>query len=321
MSSARDSQSRRRLGVVSSHLGSSDTSGIPEMRSYHVNACTGGRDSVVPHASATGQSSSYSRVHGHVSTHNVEWIGIPSVGGSSLQETIYKKSKGEYCDDYDQQGVQKKRFYTFNHQGIIDVGGDQSVRGKGGYVGADGVPRLNVLDLQIQIRRLPKPVIAMVAGYAVGGGNILQMVCDITIAADNAVFGQTGPKVGSFDAGYGSTHMARLVGQKKAREIWFLCRLYSAKEALEMGLVNTVVPLCDLEKTTVQWSREMLKNSPTALRLIKSALNAAEDGQAGIQQLGGDATMLFYQSEEGDEGRKAFLEKRPPNFESFKRNP
>lgn len=152
-------------------------------------------------------------------------------------------------------------------------------------------------------------------------GIVHEMYIMMQIAADNAVFGQTGPKVGSFDAGYGSTHMARLVGQKKAREIWFLCRLYSAKEALEMGLVNTVVPLCDLEKTTIQWSREMLKNSPTALRLIKSALNAAEDGQAGIQQLGGDATMLFYQSEEGDEGRKAFLEKRPPNFESFKRNP
>jgi len=147
------------------------------------------------------------------------------------------------------------------------------------------------------------------------------MVCDITIAADNAVFGQTGPKVGSFDAGYGSTHMARLVGQKKAREIWFLCRLYNAKEALDMGLVNTVVPLAELEHETVQWSREMLKNSPTALRLIKSAMNAAEDGQAGIQQLGGDATMLFYQSEEGDEGRRAFLEKRAPNFTEFKRNP
>ncbi|WIA08998.1 hypothetical protein OEZ85_008412 [Tetradesmus obliquus] len=200
-------------------------------------------------------------------------------------------------------------------------GGDQSKRGKGGYVGEDNIPRLNVLDLQMQIRRLPKPVIAMVAGYAVGGGHILHMVCDLTIAADNAVFGQTGPKVGSFDAGYGSTHMARLVGQKKAREMWFLARLYDAQQALDMGLVNKVVPLQQLEQETLVWCREIMRNSPTALRLLKSALNAAEDGQAGIQQLGGDATLLFYMSEEGNEGRTSYLEKRPPDFSKFPRLP
>ncbi|MEW5308719.1 MAG: hypothetical protein WDW38_000656 [Sanguina aurantia] len=200
-------------------------------------------------------------------------------------------------------------------------GGDQDVRGKGGYVGEDSIPRLNVLDLQVQIRRLPKPVVAMVAGYAVGGGHILHMMCDLTVAADNAVFGQTGPKVGSFDAGYGSTQMVRLVGQKKAREMWFLARLYDAQQALDMGLVNTVVPLASLEQETVKWCREMVRNSPTALRILKSAMNAAEDGHAGIQELGGNATMLFYQSEEGDEGRRAYLEKRAPDFSKFKRLP
>ncbi|KAG1660052.1 hypothetical protein FOA52_010037 [Chlamydomonas sp. UWO 241] len=200
-------------------------------------------------------------------------------------------------------------------------GGDQSVRGHGGYVGADRVPRLNVLDLQVQIRRCPKPVVAMVAGYAVGGGHILHMVCDLTIAADNAVFGQTGPKVGSFDAGYGSTQMARIVGQKKAREMWFLARLYSAQQALDMGLVNNVVPLAQLEPETLSWCREMLSNSPTALRVLKAALNAAEDGHAGIQELGGNATLLFYKTEEGNEGRAAYLEKRPPDFSKFRRLP
>ena len=200
-------------------------------------------------------------------------------------------------------------------------GGDQSVRGVGGYVGSDQVPRLNVLDLQTQIRKLPKPVIAMVAGYAVGGGHILHMVCDLTIAADNAIFGQTGPKVGSFDGGYGSSHMARIVGQKKAREIWFLCRQYTADEALEMGLVNTVVPYEKMEEETVQWCREILQNSPMALRLIKAGMNADEDGQAGLQQLAGDATLLFYLTEEGQEGKNAFLEKRKPRFDKFPRYP
>ena len=200
-------------------------------------------------------------------------------------------------------------------------GGDQKVRGTGGYVGSDGVPRLNVLDLQRQIRTLPKPVIAMVAGYAIGGGHVLHMMCDLTIAADNARFGQTGPKVGSFDGGYGAAYMARIVGQKKAREIWFLCRQYDAKQALEMGLVNSVVPYEQLEAETLKWCREILCHSPMALRCLKAALNADCDGQAGLQELAGNATLLFYLSEEGQEGKNAFVEKRPPNFKKFKRYP
>jgi len=200
-------------------------------------------------------------------------------------------------------------------------GGDQRVRGHGGYVGDDGIPRLNVLDLQRQIRTLPKPVVAMVAGYAVGGGHVLHIVCDLTIAADNARFGQTGPKVGSFDGGFGSSYLARIVGQKKAREIWFLCRQYDAKQALEMGLVNAVVPLAELEGETVKWCREMLQHSPTALRLLKASMNADCDGQAGLQQLAGDATLLYYLSEEAKEGKNAYLEKRKPNFKKFPRLP
>ena len=200
-------------------------------------------------------------------------------------------------------------------------GGDQKVRGEGGYVGDDGVPRLNILDVQRQIRTLPKPVIAMVAGYAIGGGHVLHVVCDLSIAADNAVFGQTGPRVGSFDGGFGSSYLARIVGQKKAREIWFLCKQYSAQEALDMGLVNRVVELADLESTTIDWARQILKNSPTALRLLKASLNADCDGQAGLQQLAGDATLLFYLTEEGKEGKNAFLEKREPDFGKFTRLP
>ena len=200
-------------------------------------------------------------------------------------------------------------------------GGDQRVRGEGGYVGEDRVPRLNALDLQRQIRTLPKPVIAMVAGYAIGGGHVLHLVCDLTIAADNAVFGQTGPKVGSFDAGYGATLLARVVGHKKAREIWYLCRQYSAQDALEMGLVNTVVPLERLEEETVSWAREILEKSPMALRFLKAAFNADTDGLAGLQQLAGDSTLLFYMTEEGKEGRDAFLEKRKPDFSRFPRFP
>ncbi|NLV41607.1 MAG: 1,4-dihydroxy-2-naphthoyl-CoA synthase [Candidatus Hydrogenedentes bacterium] len=201
-------------------------------------------------------------------------------------------------------------------------GGDQKIRGEAGYVDPQtGAHRLNVLDLHRQIRTCPKPVIAMVAGYCIGGGNILAMVCDLTIAADNAIFGQTGPKVGSFDAGYGSAHLARMVGQKKAREIWFLCRQYTAAQALEMGMVNTVVPLDRLEEETLQWCSEILEMSPMALRCIKAAMNADEDGQAGLMELAGNATSLFYMSEEGQEGRNAFLEKRPPNFSKFPRNP
>jgi naphthoate synthase len=200
-------------------------------------------------------------------------------------------------------------------------GGDQRVRGKAGYVGGDGIARLNVLDLQRQIRTLPKPVIAMVAGYAVGGGHVLHLMCDLTIAADNAIFGQTGPKVGSFDGGYGSSYLARVVGQKKAREIWFLCRQYSAQQALDMGLVNTVVPLAQLETETLAWCRQILENSPMALRCLKAALNADCDGQAGLQELAGNATLLFYMTEEGREGKEAFLEKRKPDFKKFPRYP
>jgi naphthoate synthase len=200
-------------------------------------------------------------------------------------------------------------------------GGDQRIRGDAGYVDPRGVPRLNVLDLQIQMRRLPKPIIAMVAGYAIGGGHVLHLVCDLTIAADNAVFGQTGPKVGSFDGGYGAGLLARMVGDKRAREIWFLCRRYSAQEAYEMGMVNKVVPLADLEAETVSWAREILAMSPLAVRLMKAAINAAADGLAGQQQLAGDATLLFYMSEEAQEGRDSFVEKRNPDFGKFPRLP
>jgi naphthoate synthase len=200
-------------------------------------------------------------------------------------------------------------------------GGDQRVRGSEGYVGKDGVPRLNVLDLQKQIRTLPKPVVAMVAGYAIGGGHVLHVVCDLTIAADNARFGQTGPKVGSFDGGFGASYLASIVGQKKAREIWFLCRQYDAQEALRMGLVNAVVPLAELEAETVRWCLEMLEKSPLALRMLKSGFNAALDGQAGIQELAGNATMLYYMTEEAQEGKRAYLERRKPDFKKFPRRP
>ena len=200
-------------------------------------------------------------------------------------------------------------------------GGDQNVKGRGGYIGKDGVPRLSVLDVQKQIRSIPKPVIAAVNGFAIGGGHVLHVVCDLSIASENAIFGQTGPRVGSFDAGFGASYLARVVGQKKAREIWFLCRQYDAKQALDMGLVNTVVPLAGLEKETVRWCREMLQNSPMALRCLKAALNADCDGQAGLQELAGNATMLFYMTEEGQEGRNAFNQKRQPDFSKFKRNP
>lgn len=200
-------------------------------------------------------------------------------------------------------------------------GGDQRVRGDKGYVGNDGVPRLNILDVQKQIRSMPKPVVAMVAGYAIGGGHVLHVVCDLSIAADNARFGQTGPKVGSFDGGFGASYLASIIGQKKAREIWYLCRQYDANQALQMGLVNTVVPLESLEQETVQWCREMLSMSPLALRLLKSAFNADTDGQAGIQELAGNATLLYYMSEEAQEGKRAYVEKRKPDFKKFPRVP
>ena len=200
-------------------------------------------------------------------------------------------------------------------------GGDQKVRGNAGYIGGDGVPRLNILDVQKKIRGLPKPIIAMVAGYAIGGGHVLHVVCDLTIAADNACFGQTGPKVGSFDGGLGSSYLARIVGQKRAREIWFLCRQYDAQQALDMGLVNTVVPLDQLEEETLKWCREILQHSPLALRCLKAAMNADCDGQMGLLDMAGNATLLYYMSEEAKEGKNAFIEKRPPDFSKFPRFP
>ncbi|MCC0176299.1 1,4-dihydroxy-2-naphthoyl-CoA synthase [Waterburya agarophytonicola K14] len=197
------------------------------------------------------------------------------------------------------------------------AGGDQSIRGKAGYIDDQGTPRLNVLDLQRLIRSLPKVTIALVAGYAIGGGHVLHVLCDLTIAADNAIFGQTGPKVGSFDGGFGSGYLARIVGQKKAREIWFLCRQYNAQEALDMGLVNRVVPVDRLEAEGIEWSQEILQKSPIAIRCLKAAFNADCDGQAGIQELAGNATMLYYMTEEGAEGKQAFLEKRPPDFQQY----
>ena len=201
------------------------------------------------------------------------------------------------------------------------AGGDMNVKGRGGYVGGDGVPRLNVLDVQMQIRRLPKPVIAMVNGFAIGGGHVLHVLCDLSIAAENAVFGQTGPKVGSFDAGFGASYLARIVGQKKAREIWFLCRQYTAAEAERMGLVNKVVPFDKLEDECVEWAETMMERSPLALRMIKAGLNAELDGQAGIQELAGDATMLYYTMDEAQEGGRAFLEKRKPDFDKYPQFP
>jgi naphthoate synthase len=200
-------------------------------------------------------------------------------------------------------------------------GGDMHVKGHGGYIDQQGVPRLSVLDVQMQIRRLPKPVIAMVNGYAIGGGHVLHVVCDLSIASENAIFGQTGPKVGSFDAGFGSSYLARIVGQKKAREIWFLCRQYNAQEALQMGLVNKVVPLAQLEDECVLWAETMMERSPLALRMIKAGLNAELDGQAGIQELAGDATMLYYCLDEAQEGGRAFLEKRKPDFDKYPKFP
>lgn len=223
-----------------------------------------------------------------------------------------------YCREQDQVGVV---VITGEGDKAFCSGGDQNIKGVGGYVGKDGVPRLNVLDLQKMIRSLPKPVVAMVNGYAIGGGHVLHVVCDLSIASENAIFGQTGPKVGSFDGGFGSSYLARIVGQKKAREIWFLCRQYSAQEALEMGLVNKVVPFDQLEDEVVDWCKTMMERSPLALRMLKMCLNAELDGQAGIQELAGNATLLYYLTEEAQEGKKAFLEKRKPDFGQFPKFP
>eukprot|EP01026_Neomeris_dumetosa_P071591 TRINITY_DN7243_c1_g1_i3.p1 TRINITY_DN7243_c1_g1~~TRINITY_DN7243_c1_g1_i3.p1 ORF type:complete len:373 (-),score=40.95 TRINITY_DN7243_c1_g1_i3:477-1445(-) len=298
-----------------------------------------------PYASINDQPNSYARIHGAVSRELPKWRKIEILNGVALEEVLYFKAEGickisinrpEKRNAFTPKTVQEISMCISDGRydpqiGVVILtgegdeafcsGGDQSVRGKGGYVGEDGVPQLNVLDLQVQIRRLPIPVVAMVRGYAIGGGHILHMMCDLTIAAQNAVFGQTGPKVGSFDAGYGCTQMARLIGQKKAREMWFLCRFYDAYEAEKMGLVNKVVPLEKVEEETVVWCREILRNSPTAIKFCKAALNAAEDGQMGIQQLGGYATSLFYQSEEGSEGREAYLNKQRPDFTRFKKLP
>ena len=251
-------------------------------------------------------------------------INRPEVRNAFRPQTIIElKEAFDLARDDEKVGVV---IFTGAGNEAFCSGGDISVRGDDGYIGDDsvgskGIGRLNVLDLQIQIRRMPKPVIAMVAGWAIGGGHVLHVVCDLTIAAENAKFGQTGPMVGSFDGGYGAGLLARHVGQKKAREIWFLTRSYDAKEALDMGLVNTVVPVKELEAETVQWAREMLQNSPLALRLLKAGLNAADDGLAGVQQLAGDATLLFYMTEEGQEGRDAYKEKRKPDFGKYPKRP
>lgn len=251
-------------------------------------------------------------------------INRPDVRNAFRPKTLFELQQAfNLARDDDSVGV---IIFTGEGTEAFCSGGDINVRGDDGYLddgslGAKGIGRLNVLDLQVQIRRTPKPVVAMVAGWAIGGGHVLHVVCDLTIAADNAKFGQTGPMVGSFDGGYGAGLLARHVGQKKAREIWFLCRQYDASEALEMGLVNTVVPVAELEAETVQWCREMLRHSPMALRLLKAGLNAADDGLAGVQQLAGDATLLFYLTEEGQEGRDAYKEKREPNFDKFPKRP
>jgi naphthoate synthase len=246
-------------------------------------------------------------------------INRPEVRNAFRPTTVFEMSRAfEVARDDPEIGVV---ILTGAGTEAFCSGGDQRIRGDDGYVDARGTGRLNVLDLQIQIRRLPKPVIAMVAGYAIGGGHVLHVVCDLTIAADNARFGQTGPRVGSFDGGYGAGLLARIVGQKKAREIWFLCEQYDAEQALYMGLINKVVPLADLEQETVAWCRRMLELSPLALRMLKAGLNAADDGLAGIQQLAGDATLLYYLSEEAQEGRDAYVQKRKPNFTRFPKRP
>lgn len=325
----------RRIGSVANHI-------IPS-----TNGSNSASSSSSIKMNSTSMNDSYHRVHGEVPTHDVVWRTTCDDLGIQFTDIIYEKSVGEGIakitinrperrNAFRPQTV-KELIRAFNDArddstiGVIIFtgkgtqafcsGGDQALRGKDGYADYDDFGRLNVLDLQVQIRRLPKPVIAMVAGYAVGGGHVLHMVCDLTIAADNAVFGQTGPKVGSFDAGYGSSIMSRLVGPKKAREMWFLARFYNASEAEKMGLVNVVVPLAKLEQETIKWCREIMRNSPTAIRVTKSALNAVDDGHAGLQELAGDATLLFYGTEEGNEGKTAYMQQRPPNFAKFPRRP
>lgn len=246
-------------------------------------------------------------------------INRPEVRNAFRPQTVHEmKDAFEICRERSDIGVV---ILCGEGKDAFCSGGDQKVRGHAGYVGSDGVPRLNILDVQKQIRAMPKPVIAMVAGYAIGGGHVLHVVCDLSIAADNARFGQTGPKVGSFDGGLGSSYLARIVGQKKAREIWYLCRQYNAEQALEMGLVNHVVPYEELETETLKWAREIMQHSPIAIRCLKSALNADCDGQMGLLDLAGNATLLYYMSEEAKEGKNAFVEKRKPDFGKFPRLP
>ena len=246
-------------------------------------------------------------------------INRPQVRNSFRPKTVFElKEAFELAREDQECGV---IIFTGEGEKAFCAGGDQKIRGNAGYVGEDGIPRLNILDVQKQIRYMPKPVIAMVAGYAVGGGHVLHMLCDLTIAATNAQFGQTGPNVGSFDGGWGASYMARIIGQKRAREVWFLCEFYNAQQALDWGLINKVVEYNKLEETTVEWSLKILEKSPLALRMLKGALNADCDGQAGLQQLAGDSTMLFYMTEEAQEGRDAFKEKRKPNFKKFPKLP
>lgn len=326
---------RRRLSNVANHLNPQ----VTHLQSYQLLPSIS--------LSTTSMNDNYHKVHGLVSSNPIEWRLASDDSGKDFVDIIYEKAVGEAIAKITINRPEKRNAFrsetvkelirAFDDArddssiGVIILtgkgtkafcsGGDQALRGKDGYVDSKNIGRLNVLDLQVQIRRLPKPVIAMVAGYVVGGGHILHMVCDLTIAADNAIFGQTGPKVGSFDAGYGSSIMSRLIGPKKAREMWFLTRFYTATEAERMGLVNTVVPLENLEQETVKWCREILRNSPTAIRVLKSAINAVDDGHAGLQQIGGDATLLFYGTEEGNEGKTAYNEKRRPDFSKFPRRP
>ncbi|CAN8244982.1 unnamed protein product [Cochlearia groenlandica] len=328
----------RRISVVTKHL---SPIGIAPSRFQSMELCT----------ASSSMDDKYHKVHGEVSTHEVIWRKGVIFGDDEAKkdfvDIIYEKAVEEGIAKITINRPERRNAFrpltvkelmlAFNDArddssiGVIILtgkgtkafcsGGDQALRTPDGYADPNDVGRLNVLDLQVQIRRLPKPVIAMVAGYAVGGGHILHMVCDLTIAADNAIFGQTGPKVGSFDAGYGSSIMSRLVGPKKAREMWFMTRFYTASEAEKMGLINTVVPLEDLENETVKWCREILRNSPTAIRVLKASLNAVDDGHAGLQGLGGDATLLFYGTEEATEGRTAYMQRRPPDFSKFPRRP
>ncbi len=246
-------------------------------------------------------------------------INRPNVRNAFRPQTVFELKEAFSLAREDQEcGV---IILTGEGEKAFCSGGDQKIRGDAGYIGKDGIPRLNILDVQKQIRYMPKPIIAMVAGYAVGGGHVLHMLCDLTIASENAKFGQTGPKVGSFDGGWGASYMARIIGQKRAREIWYLCKFYDAQKALDWGLVNAVVPYENLESETVKWSQKILERSPLSIRMLKGAMNADCDGQAGLQQFAGDATMLFYMTEEAQEGRDAFKEKRKPDFKKFPKLP